>query len=91
VFQGELNIYKAGSAIHGLDCLNENNIDLIITEQLKTEMSKVEFLKKTHEFLPIKAICRIIYPTYSKTLDIDEAKDKYLFHSAYQNHVIQKN
>ena len=38
-------------------------------------MTGVEFLKRINEFMPGKPPCRIIYSGYSKTKDIDQAKE----------------
>ena len=55
--------------------VDENKVDLIITDQRMPEMSGVEFLKRVNEFLPGKPPCRMIYSGYSKTKDIDQAKE----------------
>jgi response regulator RpfG family c-di-GMP phosphodiesterase len=75
VFRRVYNIFTTESPIQGLEYLLENKVDLIITDQRMPEMSGVDFLKRVNEFLPGKPPCRMIYSGYSKTKEIDLAKE----------------
>ena len=76
VFRREYNIFTTDSPSQGLDYLQKNDVDLIITDQRMPEMTGVDFLKKVFEFMPDKPPCRMIFSGFSKTHDIDEAKNK---------------
>ncbi len=51
-FEDEFKIFTATSGIEGLKIFQENNIDLIITDQRMPEMTGVEFLKKIIDLNP---------------------------------------
>lgn len=79
VFRRVYSIHISDSAKKGLDYLKNNEVDLIITDQLMPEMSGTEFLKIIKEVMPDEPPCRMIYSGYSKTDEIDEAKNQNLF------------
>ena len=78
VFRREYNIFTTESPLQGLVYLHKNKVDLIITDQRMPEMSGIDFLKKVFEFMPGKPPCRMIFSGYSKTDEIDKAKEKKL-------------
>ena len=75
VFRRVYNIFATDSPSEGIDYLRKNKVDLIITDQRMPEMTGTEFLKKVFEFMPGKPPCRMIYSGYSKTRDIDVARE----------------
>jgi len=94
VFRRDYNILITESAREGLDFLTENVVHLVLTDQRMPEMTGVEFLKKIYELFPDLPPERMIVSGYSKTKDIDEAKEKYKmsrFISKPWDHVEMKN
>ena len=70
-------VIKVGSPdVEIITYADENKVDLIITDQRMPAMSGTEFLEKVYEFMPGKPPCRMIYSGYSKTHDIELAKEK---------------
>lgn len=79
LFRREYNIITTESPSQGLDYLQKNDVDLIITDQRMPEMSGVDFLAEVFDFMPEKPPCRMIFSGYSKTEDIVKAeKNKWL-------------
>jgi len=76
VFRRVYNIFTTDSPSEGIDYLRKNKVDLILTDQRMPAMSGTEFLEKIYEFMPGKPPCRMIYSGYSKTHDIELAKEK---------------
>jgi len=74
-FRRFYNVFTTESPSQSINYLRENKVDMIITDQRMLEMTGVEFLKKVNKFLPEKPPCKMIYSGYSKTKDIDEAKE----------------
>ena len=77
VFRREYNVLIAHCGEDGLRILDENDIHLIITDQRMPNMTGVEFLKKVQKKIPTKPPNRIILSGFSKSKDIDVAKEKY--------------
>lgn len=69
-FRRNYNIYTAQSAMDGLKVLENEDIDLVLTDQRMPEMSGVEFLKSVMEKFPNP--CRILITAYT---DFDAIKD----------------
>lgn len=61
----DFEIFKTISPIEGLKILNENPIDLIISDHKMNEMDGVEFLKRTYETHP--HCVRLLVTAYSDT------------------------
>ena len=76
VFRRDYNIFTTASPSEGIDFLRKNKVDLIITDQRMPEMTGTEFLEKVYKFMPGKPPCRMIYSGYSKTQEIEQAKEK---------------
>ena len=77
-FRREYDIFTTDSPSQGLDYLHNNKVDLIITDQKMPEMTGVDFLQHVHKFIPKKPPHKVIFSAYSKTQEIDEAKEKKL-------------
>ncbi len=77
-FRREYTIFITDSPSEGLDYLHKNKVDLIITDQKMPEMTGVDFLKQIHEVMPQKPPCRVIFSGYSKTAEIDKAREEKL-------------
>jgi response regulator RpfG family c-di-GMP phosphodiesterase len=76
LFRKEYNVFTTDSPKTGLEYLQDNDVDLIITDQRMPEMTGVEFLKKVFDIKPKKLPCRMIFSAYSKTQVIEDAKLK---------------
>ncbi|MCH7535005.1 MAG: response regulator [Bacteroidetes bacterium] len=81
VYRRDFNILTALSGQEGLDILSKNECQLIITDQRMPKMTGVEFLKKVHDSTLSKQPSSIILSGFSKTADIDEAKEKYALYA----------
>jgi adenylate cyclase len=77
-FRREYDIFTTDSPSQGRDHLQNNKVDLVITDQKMPEMTGVAFLKQLQKSIPEKPPCRVIFSAYSKTQEIDEAKEKKL-------------
>ena len=77
-FRREYNIFTTDSPSQGLDYLQANNVDLIITDQKMPDITGVDFLKQIRNLIPQKPPCRVIFSGYSETEEIDEAKEEKL-------------
>jgi adenylate cyclase len=77
-FRREYDIFTTDSPSQGLDHLHNNKVDLVITDQKMPEMTGVAFLKQLQKSIPEKPPCSVIFSAYSKTQEIDEAKEKKL-------------
>ena len=91
VFRRDYNIFVATSGTKGLKILDKENIHLIITDQRMPKMTGVEFLKKVYQRLPFSPPNRMILSGFSKTKDIEEAKDKYLLYKFISSKWLKTN
>ncbi len=80
VFRRDYNIFIATSGAEGLKILDNEKIHLIITDQRMPKMTGVEFLREVYQRMPYSPPNRIILSGFSKTEDIEEAKEKYFLY-----------
>jgi len=73
IFHRLYSVHVADSAFEGLEILNNNKIDLIITDEKMPGMTGVEFLKIVNQRFPTIPPYRIITSAYSKPSSVDEA------------------
>ena len=79
-FRRDYNIYTALSGEEGLKILDEEDLQLIVTDERMPKMTGCEFLKRVYKKIPSKPPNRIILSGFSKTQDIEEAKEKYFLY-----------
>lgn len=77
IFFLKYNVFLAESAVDGLKILEENKIDLIITDQRMPEMTGIEFLEKVLERYPEIPPYRLLTSGYSKPESIQKAFDNF--------------
>ncbi len=76
-FRRDFNIFTAISAKEGIDILDSNRIDIVITDQRMPEITGVEFLKMVHEKYKEIPPNRLMISGFSKPEDIDKAFKEY--------------
>jgi response regulator RpfG family c-di-GMP phosphodiesterase len=76
-FRRDYFVLTASSAKEGLKILEQNNIDLVITDQRMPEMTGVEFLSCVQKEFPHIPPGRMIISGYSDPEDIDLAFREY--------------
>ena len=76
-FRREYNVYTATSANEGLKLLEENDMDLVVTDQRMPEVTGVEFLSKVQKLYPGIPPGRLIISGYSDPEDIERAYKEY--------------
>lgn len=76
-FRRDYFVLTASSAREGLKILEQNNIDLVITDQRMPEMTGVEFLSCVQKEFPHIPPGRMIISGYSDPEDIDLAFREY--------------
>ena len=79
-FRRDYNIYTALSGEEGLQIVEEEDLQLIVTDERMPNMTGCEFLKRVYQKIPSKPPNRIILSGFSKTKDIEEAKKKYFLY-----------
>ena len=79
-FRRDYNIYTALSGEEGLQIVEKEDLQLIVTDERMPKMTGCEFLKKVYQKIPSKPPNRIILSGFSKTEDIEEAKEKYFLY-----------
>lgn len=77
VFRREFEIHVASSAKEALDYLENNDVEVILTDQRMPNMTGVEFLERVTKKYPVPLPSRLIVSGYSSSEDIKEAFDKY--------------
>lgn len=77
VFRRDYNILLAESGEEALQILEDNNCDLIITDQRMPKMTGVQFLKQVSSKIPHTPPNRMILSGYSKNEDIELAREKF--------------
>jgi len=77
VYRREFKIFICGSVEEALKVLDENKVDLVITDQIMPKISGVEFLKMVAERYPNKPPNRMIVSGYADNQDIDVARKDY--------------
>jgi response regulator RpfG family c-di-GMP phosphodiesterase len=80
-FRRDFNVFLANSAKEGLDVLENNRIDVVITDQRMPEITGVEFLKTIHERFPSIPPNRLILSGFAKDEEIEVAFKNYLLFS----------
>jgi DNA-binding NtrC family response regulator len=76
-FRREFNLFLASSAIEGLKILENNHIDVVITDQRMPELTGVDFLKEIHQRYPHIPPNRLIVSGFAKDDDIEMAFQEY--------------
>jgi len=76
-FRRDFEIFIANSAKEGLEILNKNTVDVVITDQRMPEMTGVEFLKKVNEKYNTIPPNRLIVSGYTSNEDIEKAFKQY--------------
>ena len=76
-FRREYNVYTATTANEGLRLLDENNMDLVVTDQRMPETTGVEFLSEVQKLYPGIPPGRLIISGYSDPEDIEKAYQEY--------------
>jgi len=76
-FRRDYTILTATSAEEGLTILQENRVDLVITDQRMPDITGVQFLSMVQEKFPAIPPGRLIISGYSDPEDIDLAFKKY--------------
>ena len=77
VFRSNYNIFTATSGEEGLEILDKEKIDLIITDQVMPKMTGVQFLKQVQLKKPGITPPRIIISGFIRTEEIDLAFKEY--------------
>ena len=79
-FRRSYDIYLASSGEEGINVLENNTADIVITDQMMPKMTGVEFLAKICELYPDNSSKRIIVSGYTQSEQIERAyKDFELF------------
>ncbi|MFP4557642.1 MAG: response regulator [Bacteroidales bacterium] len=76
-FRRDFNLYLASSAKEGLKILEENQIDVVITDQRMPELTGVDFLKEIHRRYPHIPPNRLIVSGFAKDDEIETAFQEY--------------
>jgi DNA-binding NtrC family response regulator len=76
-FRRDFNVFVANSASEGLSILEENSIDVVITDQRMPDVTGVEFLKEIHHRFPDIPPNRLIVSGFAKDEDIQTAFNEY--------------
>ena len=77
VYRREFNIFTCGSVEEALRVLEENKVDLIITDQIMPRISGVEFLEMVAQRYPDKPPNRMIVSGCADNQDLDIARKDY--------------
>ncbi|MBN2756193.1 MAG: response regulator [Bacteroidales bacterium] len=77
IFRRDFEIFLANSAKEGLDFLENNNVDVVITDQMMPNMTGVELLEKINERFESIPPNRLILSGYSSNEDIEKAYKHY--------------
>lgn len=76
-FRRDFEINLADSAKKGLEFLENNKVDVIITDQRMPEITGVEFLKEVNNKFPEIPPGRLMVSGYARNEDIDSAFNNY--------------
>jgi response regulator RpfG family c-di-GMP phosphodiesterase len=76
-FRRDFNIFLAGSAKEGIEILEKNTVDIVITDQRMPAVTGVEFLKQVHHMFPSIPPNRLILSGFAKDEEIEVAFEKY--------------
>lgn len=76
-FRRDFNIFLANSAKEGLEILEHNKVDVVITDQRMPEVTGVEFLKRVHHLFPNIPPNRLILSGFAKDEEIEIAFKEY--------------
>ncbi|MDQ8205297.1 response regulator [Pelagicoccus sp. SDUM812003] len=76
-FRRDFNILLAESGEESVKVLNENQVDLLITDQMMPEMTGVDLLKRIKDLYPNVPPNRIMLSGYAQPDDIDLAFSEY--------------
>ena len=76
-FRRDFEVFTALSAEEGLKILDDEHIDLVLTDQMMPHMTGVEFLERVNRKYPHIPPTRLIISGYAKNEDIDKAYEEY--------------
>lgn len=76
-FRKDFTIFLARSAKEGIEVLQANKIDVLITDQRMPEMTGVELLKQIKDQFPDIPPNRLMVSGYAAPEDIEEAFNQY--------------
>ena len=76
-FRREFTIYLANSADAGIEILNNNEINVLITDQRMPGKTGIELLKEIHGLFPEIPPHRLMVSGYAAPDDINEAYESY--------------
>lgn len=79
-FRKDFIILLARSAKEGIEILQTNVVDVLITDQRMPEITGVELLKKINELFPDIPPSRLMVSGYAAPEDIKEAFNQYHLH-----------
>jgi response regulator RpfG family c-di-GMP phosphodiesterase len=77
LFQSDYRVLISESPIDALKIIDDEKVDLILTDQKMPEMTGVEFLIEVHKKLPDEPPYRILTTGYAEPDRINEAFDNY--------------
>ena len=76
-FGREFEVFTASSGKQGLMILDQEDVDLVITDQKMPEMTGMEFLREVKKKIPFIPPNRLVISAYAEQDIIDEAYDTY--------------
>jgi response regulator RpfG family c-di-GMP phosphodiesterase len=76
-FRRDFNIFLASSASEGIHILNQNNIDVIITDQRMPGKTGLELLIEIHDLYPQIPPHRLMVSGYTAPFEINSAYQDY--------------
>ena len=82
LFRRDYNVFCAAGAEYGLNCLKDNCVDAVFTDQRMPKISGIEFLEMVREKNP--DIPRIIISGYIEDKDIAEGMESGLVQAVFE-------
>ena len=76
-FRREFNVLTASSVLKGTEMLENNKVDVVITDQRMPGKTGVEFLKEINDRFPHIPPNRLMVSGYAKPKDIEKAFSHY--------------
>ena len=73
MFKKDFDIHTESSAQHALEYLQDNEVDLVVTDQIMPIMSGVEFLNKLNKIKPEASFKKVMVSGYSPEGEVEEA------------------
>lgn len=81
MFRNDFDVHTESSAMLALDYLQQNDVDLIVTDQIMPIMTGLEFLTELQKVKPDNQFKRVMVSGYSPEGPISEALDNNLLHA----------